>query len=618
VTPDQTALELSLVVFQASVTLGLALLFLALAVTYRKRHFGVWGGAWSVYALRLVIIALFLATGDQIWLFWHQVATGWTALLLLWAAVVFARQLPWDRRYYAAFLIPVAWSYIAIYRIQSFLLAALPAVVFLSLVTLGTGVVFLQYWRRAASKGAAVLAVAFLLWGLHHLDYTFLRARGAWVPWGYYLDLLFELAVGGGMLLLVLEDQHRGIAALAALSGDLQRSLRPADVVTAVLQRPLALPPVVGCALYQEDGEAAGRGGGGGGGGGGVEEAGQAGTLAFRGGSGVCADWGDSDLARAAEAGADAAPIVAAPREGLPRVVHHWPKAARGPTGPLAAHPYAAFLPIFMGERSAGTFVIVARARDPFASMDRGFLRALGDQIGAALQHAELYAELEARSAELARASASLLRAAEAERGRIARELHDETGQVLTAIKLELAELERLVAGAGMPTDAIARVTDLAGRALESIRATARGLRPAVLDDLGFLPAMRALAEDFAGRTGVAVELRETPLPRPPAPEVEVAAYRVLQEALTNVARHSHATRVEVRIASADGELLLAVQDNGRGFETVPAARAAAGHAGLAGMRERVVGAGGRFAVTSEPGRGVRLEARLPLGDNDG
>ncbi len=605
-TPGQPALELSLVVFQASVTLVLALLFLALAATYHKRHFGVWGGAWSVYALRLVIIALFLATGNQIWLFWHQVATGWTALLLLWAAVVFARQLPWNRRYYAAFLIPVAWSYIAIYRIQSFLLAALPAVLFLSLVTLGTGVIFLQYWRRAASKGAAVLAVAFLLWGVHHLDYTFLRARGAWVPYGYFLDLLFELSVGGGMLLLVLEDQHRGIAALAALSGELQRSLRPADVVAAVLERPLALPPVVGCALYRGD---AGAGGGGGGGGG---------TLAFQGGSGVCADWGRSDLASATAAGTDTAPIVAAPREGLPRVVHHWPRAAAGPAGALAPHPYAAFLPIFMGGRSAGTFVIVARARDPFASMDRGFLRALGHQIGAALQHAELYAELEARSAELARASASLLRAAEAERGRIARELHDETGQVLTAIKLELAELERSLAAAGASTDAIARVTDLAGRALESIRATARGLRPAVLDDLGFLPAMRALAEDFAGRTGVAVDLREAPLPRPPAPEVEVAAYRVLQEALTNVARHAQASHVEVRIASADGELRLAVEDDGRGFDAGPAARAAAGHAGLAGMRERVVGAGGRLSVTSEPGRGVRLEARLPLGDSDG
>jgi hypothetical protein len=184
VSPDALRLELSLVVFQAGVTLGIAGLFLALAATYRKRYYGIWGGAWSVYALRLAIIALFLWTRNQNWLFWHQVATGWTTLLLLWAALVFARQLPWDGRYFLFFGVPVLWSYIAIYRIQNFLWAALPAVLFLSVVTLGTGVVFLQYWRRAASKGAAVLAVAFLSWGAHHPDYTFLRARGAWVPWG--------------------------------------------------------------------------------------------------------------------------------------------------------------------------------------------------------------------------------------------------------------------------------------------------------------------------------------------------------------------------------------------------------------------------------------------------
>jgi signal transduction histidine kinase len=596
VNPTGIRLETSLVVFQAAVTLAIAGLFLALAVTYRKRHFGIWGGAWSVYALRLGIIALFLARGNRIWLFWHQVATGWTALLLLWAALVFSRQLPWDRRYYPVFLIPVIWSYVAIYRIESFLWAAIPAVVFLSLVTLGTGVVFLQYWRRAASKGAAVLAAAFLLWGLHHLDYTFLRARGAWVPYGYYLDILFELAVGGGMLLLVLEDQHRGIAALASLSGDLQRSLRPADVVAAVLERPLALPPVVGCALYRED---------------------AAGALIFRGGSGVCAHWSQTALASAGPSNPDTAPILAAPRAGVPQVVHFWPRGAGGGGESIAPLPYAAFLPVFMGEHAAGTFVIVARARDPFASMDRGFLRALGHQIGAALQHAELYAALESRSADLRRASASLLRAAEGERQRIARELHDETGQMVTAIKLELADLERTLAGTGRGTDAVERATDLANRALESIRATARGLRPTVLDDLGLVPAMRTLAEEFAGRTGVAVDLKASALPAPPAPEVEVALYRVLQEALTNVARHAAATRVDAFLATDGAELVLVVQDDGRGFDAAPGAGPGNGGAGLAGMKERVVAAGGRFTVTSARGRGVRLEARLPLGESD-
>jgi signal transduction histidine kinase len=116
----------------------------------------------------------------------------------------------------------------------------------------------------------------------------------------------------------------------------------------------------------------------------------------------------------------------------------------------------------------------------------------------------------------------------------------------------------------------------------------------------------------------MAVDLRAAPLPAPPGPEVEVAVYRVLQEALTNVARHAGATRVDARLAPDGAELLLVIQDDGRGFQLEPGAQAGVGHAGLAGMRERVVGAGGKFRIESAPGRGVRLEARWPLGANNG
>src|SRR4029453_13957350 len=112
--------------------------------------------------------------------------------------------------------------------------------------TLWTGWVFLQYRRMVPSSGATLLAVAFGLWGLHHLDYPFLRARGAWAPWGYYLDILFALAVGAGILLLVLDDLRRGLGALAALSADLQRRGRDRDVLDALLARPFTLPAVRG------------------------------------------------------------------------------------------------------------------------------------------------------------------------------------------------------------------------------------------------------------------------------------------------------------------------------------------------------------------------------------
>lgn len=556
-------LEVSLGLFQALVTLGITGLFTVLAVTYRKRYFGVWAGAWFVYVTRLCAIALFIVTRQDHWLFIHQVATGWTALLLLWAAVVFTWQPPWRRRYYVIIAVPVVWAYVAIYQVRDFLFAAVPTVFFLSIVTLVTGAVFGIYGHRARSKWAAVVSGGFILWGIHHLDYTFLRSQGAWVPYGYYLDILFELLVAGGMVMLVVEDQLQGLSSLSALAGDLQRSLRPADVVDAVLRRPLALPAVIGCALFQSD--AAG------------------GEPVFRGGSGVC------------EGGA---PVSLA---DLRR-----------------RYPLALALPIAIGDQPAGTFVIVSRVRDPFAALDQDFHHTLGQQIGAALQHSQLYAELEARSAELSRASSSLLRAEEAERRRIARELHDETGQVLTAIRLELGLLARQVEGNVPAREALDRAIALTGTALETIRATVRGLRPAALDDLGLVPAVEALAEEFSGRTGVIVDLDAQAPPPDIAPEVEVALYRIFQEALTNVARHAEARRVQAFIRPEAGMMVLVVQDDGRGFDPSKAAKAGDHRAGLTGMRERLLGLGGRLDVTTSPGQGVRLEARMPLEEKNG
>ncbi len=199
--------ELDAALLQAVVTLGLALLFAFLFRRTRRPHFAWFAAAWALYLLRLGAIVTFLLTRQRPWLYWHQVATGWTALALLWAALTFSRPLPWRPRYLLLALFPPVWSYVAIYRLDDFLLAAGPAVTFLAGVTLGTGWVFLQYARRERSADAALVAGALLLWGLHHFDYPFLRARGAWVPWGYYLDIVFTLVVGAGTLLLVLGER---------------------------------------------------------------------------------------------------------------------------------------------------------------------------------------------------------------------------------------------------------------------------------------------------------------------------------------------------------------------------------------------------------------------------
>ena len=203
---------------------------------------------------------------------------------------------------------------------------------------------------------------------------------------------------------------------------------------------------------------------------------------------------------------------------------------------------------------------------------------------------------LEARTHQLEELTRLLLRAQEDERRRIARELHDEAGQVLTAVKIEL-DLEGRA-------DASAMV----GRALDQVRNLSNLLRPTVLDDLGLLPALRGLIEEFARRTRVEAALEGADgLPPFPA-ELEVVIYRVVQESLTNVARHAAASRAWVRLGLEPGAVRVVVEDDGRGIQgqIVP-------HLGILGMRERVTELGGSLVVESRPGAGVRVEAQLPL-----
>ena len=204
---------------------------------------------------------------------------------------------------------------------------------------------------------------------------------------------------------------------------------------------------------------------------------------------------------------------------------------------------------------------------------------------------------LEARSHQLEQLTRLLLRAQEDERRRIARELHDEAGQVLTAVKIELDLEGKTEAGA------------MVGRALAQVRDLSNLLRPTVLDDLGLVPALRSLVEDFARRTRIEATLACSDALGPLPDEQQVVIYRVVQEALTNVARHAGARRVAVRIAAEDERVRLEVEDDGRGVAGEPTP-----HLGLLGIRERVTTLGGTLVIEGSPGRGFRIEADMPAG----
>lgn len=209
---------------------------------------------------------------------------------------------------------------------------------------------------------------------------------------------------------------------------------------------------------------------------------------------------------------------------------------------------------------------------------------------------------------QLAELSRRLLQAQEDERRAIARELHDEIGQALTAIKLGLAALRRRVAdeeGTALLADSLSVID----QAIAQVRDRSLDLRPPMLDDIGLAGTLEWLISRLAAKVSLRITADIAPLAERPAPEVESAAFRIAQEALTNVLRHAGAGRAELRLWQEDGLLCLGVKDDGAGFD--PQARKAG--FGLSGMRERALLLGGDFMLESYPGKGTEVRARLPF-----
>lgn len=207
--------------------------------------------------------------------------------------------------------------------------------------------------------------------------------------------------------------------------------------------------------------------------------------------------------------------------------------------------------------------------------------------------------------------SRQVLTAQEGERQRIARELHDETAQSLTSLLIGLRVIEK----ATTPLELQSRIAELRAQTmqtLEEVRKMAVDLRPSTLDDLGLAAALHWYTGDFARRTHVEVSFHESGLDARLSDDVEVVVYRIIQEALTNVAKHAEATRVDVSVALEGWKVVACVVDNGVGFDVPSIMRSRERGLGLFGMQERVALVGGSFGITSLPGQGTRVVVTVP------
>jgi signal transduction histidine kinase len=577
---ESVRFELFAALLQAVIILGLASLCGSLWLRYRKQYFLWWAIAWLCYAARVVAIVSFLVTRHRLWLYLVQVTAGLVALTLLWAAIVFARQRPWRWGYLSIAAIPIGWSYLATYHLAHVrIVGMLPALV-QTVATLWTAIVFVRFSRRVGSRAAMLLAAVFVSWSVTLLFYPMLRSIGWWNPVGVYLNILFVVGVGLGTLLLVNEDLHRGLTALSALSGHLSVRRDASDQLDALLDRPLALAGVRGSALYVPDDDG--------------------GT--FVRGRGSCVSW--TETRPSAPARDVIEQSMRAYSSSVPTDV--WPEVTPSRWGRPREPAYAAVLPLASQDGATGALVIVGEARDPFTALDESLLLAIGHQVGGALENASLYHRLESRTRELEHLSRRMVRQHEEERRRIGHELHDETAQLFASVMMRLKHVRD--AAQRELAEQLDRIVALVDAGMRSIRNVASQLRPPLLDDLGLVPAMRALTSNFA-EGGVKATFEQRGTVPEIGPDAELALFRALQEALSNVARHAGAKHVHVVLLGNHDTVELVVEDDGVGFPGFTE------RGGMTGMRERLSSVGGELRIARGSGGGARVVASVPLDD---
>lgn len=271
-------------------------------------------------------------------------------------------------------------------------------------------------------------------------------------------------------------------------------------------------------------------------------------------------------------------------------------------------------IPLSAGQEVIGLFTAGSAEPNFFSDSEKDCAETLGLQTATALHNGILYEELQTNRNRLRRLADQLVTVQEAERKRVSRELHDEAGQALNALKISLSVVkDELSAELITLQEKLTDAADLADQTIDRIRFISYDLRPPELDTLGLNAALEEFCEDFAQRTRLTIRYRDTELPEL-ADSIKVSFYRFLQEALTNITKHAEASQVDVDLTFQEQQICLSIADNGNGF-LVPA-KASSAHwsngLGLLGMRERFEQIDGLLTIESDIGHGTTITACVP------
>ncbi len=301
-------------------------------------------------------------------------------------------------------------------------------------------------------------------------------------------------------------------------------------------------------------------------------------------------------------------------KQGRPAVVpDKWKDSRYRYIPELRGEDYTSMVsvPMLVRGRVVGVLNVHSKAARNYSEDDLALLTQVANLMARAIENARLYRRLAEREEMLERFATRTVEAQEMERRRLAGEIHDGISQRLVSLWYHLLAAEDAVPDPAGLRRELGLAKDLATEALAEARAAIAGLRPFVLDDLGLGPGLESLGRSL---TGVDVEVQVEPVTLPP--HVEVALYRIAQEALQNVVKHAEATSVLLQLLAADdGSVRLVVADDGRGFDEVSAGGAEDRHGyGLVGIRERAELLGASLSLVSRPGTGTTLEVTVPAG----
>ena len=275
-------------------------------------------------------------------------------------------------------------------------------------------------------------------------------------------------------------------------------------------------------------------------------------------------------------------------------------------------------VPLIIKERVIGVVLLdETRYFRQFSAEEIKKVATLANQVAVAIENATLYQSVTKHMERLQTLSSAIVNIQEEERRRIARELHDEAGQALTAVKINLEWIEKEMGSPSAPIkERMEEIKSQVTKTLEELRRLSYDLRPAILDEMGLLPTLQWYIEEYSKRTKIAVHLQTNGIQKRFSPKIEILLYRITQEALTNVAKHAEAESVILALERKDVHAHLYITDDGKGFEVkkyFSSPHALRRGLGILGMKERVELAGGTFFIDSDPGQGTRISIKVPI-----